>query len=318
MERSRVVRWLPVALALGCTVAAGAAAEEARPGDAQSDLLGAADRAFEEGRLDEALQLYTKLARVAALETQGYAHYKAAWCHVNLGGDREALDEFMTAVRLSAEHPGVEPLARVAQVARRDLALPASRVVEPSRALDLFRRLASSDSEARVMTERFAEALQDQGRLQDAVVAFRALMAESPSSDRLCAWQLRVAESVRAVGARRELAPEVVRSIDLMRAFVAVDHPVEVEASCRVDVAQFALEAAMAWHREALGSQRQPGTLDRETMSQAARVYAAVLAAFVDLDQLPLEGWSPTERPTIERVRRWRAELEQRAAPPRP
>jgi hypothetical protein len=162
--------------------------------------------------------------------------------------------------------------------------------------------------------ERFAETLEDQGRFRDAIEAFRALMAESPPSERFCAWQLGVAESVRAVGARRDFAREVERSIDLMRAFVAADHAADVEATCRVDVAQLALEAATVWHREALGSPAQPGTLDRETMGQAARVYAAVLAAFADLDQLPLEGWSAADRPTTERVQRWQAELEQRAA----
>jgi hypothetical protein len=58
--------------------------------------------------------------------------------------------------------------------------------------------------------------------------------------------------------------------------------------------------------------------MDRETMSQAARLYSRVLASFGDLDQLPLSEWPTTTRPTQARVRQWIADLEQHGATSQP
>jgi tetratricopeptide (TPR) repeat protein len=276
------------------------------------DVISRADRFFEEGQLDAALSLYTKVVAAQDPALQSYARYKAAWCHINLSQDRAALEQFVAVIRLAAESPNDPQAARLAQVARQDIVLPYSRIGQPSRAWDFFYRIAPA--EAPQMLERLAATYDDQGQFQNAVTIYRILMTRLPATDRLCLYQTRVAESVRAVGRRPDQVDELGRTMDLMNAFVAGDHPAETESTCRLEVAQLVLETATTWYREALGSQAAPGTLDRETMSQAARLYSRVLDSFSDLDQLPLSGWSPTTRPTQARVRQWLAELEQHGA----
>src|SRR5690606_18600179 len=66
---------------------------------------------------------------------------------------------------------------------------------------------------------------------------------------------------------------------------------------------------ATAWHREAIGTDDQPGTNDRNTMRAAAAMYRLVLDRFPDMEDIQFPDIDRRDWPTQYRISYFYAEL---------
>ncbi len=142
--------------------------------------------------------------------------------------------------------------------------------------------------------------------------AARAEAARSSleNSERSCLVRTRVVScAVRNGRPSEHLVERVRETVEQMRVFVAGDHSAEAERRCRAATARVVVDEATRWHREAVGTDVHPGTLNEETMELALRAYRLALASFADLDELGVTGWSADRAPTVPRVTYWMAEL---------
>jgi hypothetical protein len=186
--------------------------------------------------------------------------------------------------------------------------LPYARVGQPARALAFFRRQASSDAEALEMLESLAELYADTGQWPESIATHHALMVEAPGSDHLCLWQSRVTGAVIASRPKPDQVTEITCLLDVSRTFAAHPHPDADVVACRVSAARTVYETAVAWHREAIGTDTQPGTRDHRTMDLASRLYEQA-SSLEGLDSLQFPDIEQADWPTLPRIAYARAEL---------
>jgi len=243
---------------------------------------------FAEGDLDSALRFYERVLQTppARNPVYGYALYKQAWAHYNAERYRESLEAFVRTVELAQRHPELADVENLARQSRRELVMPYAHVGRPSQALAFFRRYARDDDTALEMLESLAVLYQDTGRWAEAIATHHALLAERPRTAAACRWQGRVVAAVVASRPKDEQLRELRRWLDLRD---SLRRDVDVGA-CSAEAASQALQLAIAWHREAVGTDAQPGTRDERTMSSAEALYDLVLRAFPDLDGMDLPG----------------------------
>ena len=118
----------------------------------------------------------------------------------------------------------------------------------------------------------------DQGKHRQAMVVYRKLMALSPGSEQLCAWQVRV---VRCSLASRDKAGQLVEARRLIAAHgllkkrqAASKADAKLLATCKQDTAGMLRELATTWHGEAQRTQNE------ETYRLARLAYEAYLENF--------------------------------------
>jgi tetratricopeptide (TPR) repeat protein len=265
---------------------------------------------FQRGDMDAARQFYERVLETPAEQNPlfGFALYKLAWVHYNLEDFRGALEQFTRVLSHAREHPEAHDAAALSRQARRELVLPYARVGQPSRALAFFRRQTSSEPEALEMLESLAELYTDTGQWPESLATHHLLMAEAPESDHLCLWQSRVTGAVIASRPKPEQVTEITRLLDVSRAFAARAHPEADVVACRVAAARAAYETAVAWHREAIGTEQQPGTRDRRTLALAAALYEQA-SRVEGLETLEFPDIERADWPTRARIAYARAEL---------
>ena len=69
------------------------------------------------------------------------------------------------------------------------------------------------------------------------------------------------------------------------------------------------IDLATAWHREAIGTDTQPGTNDRGTMELATKLYRLILKNFPDMEQMEFPDIDKRDWPTEYKVSYYYAEL---------
>lgn len=274
--------------------------------------LSFAEHYFNDGDMSAARQFYAKVLEYPP-ETPnpvyGYALYKQAWVMYNLEDFRGALTQFVNVLEFVQEHPDSRDATNLARQSRHELVLPYSRVGRPNQALQFFRRYATDDAQAFEMLESLAELYYDTGQWPETIQVYHTLMSEQASSDRLCYWQSRVTNAIISSRPKPDQVTEVQRLVDVMDAFAAASHPAESQTECRQVTATVLVELSTAWHREAIGTDEQPGTNDRNTMNLAGQLYRLLTERFPDMEQLEFPDIDRRDWPTLYRVQYFYAEL---------
>jgi tetratricopeptide (TPR) repeat protein len=273
--------------------------------------LAFAERAFEEGDLERAGELYGRVLEFPPERNPvyGYALYKSAWVLYNAEDFRGSLERFVRVIELVARLPDLRDGANLARQARRELVLPYARVGSPNQALAFFRRLMPSEEAALETYERLGELYFDTGEWPDAISVYQSLLATAPSSARVCRWQLRIANAIVSSRPKNEQVRELVRLGDLRALFARSIRDRAAVRQCDEEAAALVIGTAVAWHREAVGTDTQPGTHDATTMRLASGLYALALRAFPSIDRLRFPAVDPRDRPTEVRLRYYHAEL---------
>lgn len=266
---------------------------------------------FAEGDMGPALQFYGKVTEFPPDRNPiyGYALYKSAWAHYNQENYRGALQSFVETIEFATANPDATDAANLARQSRRELVLPYAMVGTPSRALEFFRRYATSDEQAQEMLESLAELYFDTGQWQNTIAVYHNLMSSAPNSDKLCYWQSRVTNAVISSKPKDEQVTELRRMVDVYDAFVGQTHPAEAVGECKAATAQILAWLATSWHREAIGTEQQPGTNDRSTMQLATRLYELLIQRFPDLESLEFPEIARDDWPTQYKVAYYYAEL---------
>lgn len=273
--------------------------------------LSFAEYYFGEGDMTAARQFYQKVVETPpeSNPVYGYALYKQAWVFYNLEDFRGALQQFVSVLEFAQQNPDARDVTNLARQSRRELVLPYSRVGRPNQALQFFQRYATNQEQAYEMLESLAELYFDTGQWPETIQIYHTLMSEQPRSDKLCLWQSRVTNAIVSSRPKAEQVTEVQRLVDMERAFREQGHPQAAVGECRQHTAQVLFELSVAWHREAIGSEAQPGTNDRTTMNLATQLYRIAIDNFPDMEQLEFENIRREDWPTLYRVSYFYAEL---------
>ncbi|MGE0787620.1 MAG: tol-pal system YbgF family protein [Sandaracinaceae bacterium] len=272
--------------------------------------LAFAEHHFERGELGEARQFYERVLTIepARNSVYGYAQYKLAWVLYNLDDFAGALSAFVRVLEHTRAFPDEPSSPSLARQARRELVLPYARVGSIDRALAFFRRVSASDDEAYEMLESLGTLYHDNGEWPRSIAVHHRLMADRAASDELCEWQLRILDATVASRPKPEQRREAERTAALRATYAAASHPAERIRRCDDRTAVELVTLAVAWHREAIGTETAPGTRDARTMDEAIAVYDLALDQR-GLASLPLDGIDRRDRPSLATLRAFRADL---------
>ncbi len=275
--------------------------------------LSFAEYFFGEGEMDNALQFYQKVTEIPPDRNPvyGYAIYKQAWVLYNKEDFRGALQKFVETIEFAVANPEARDVENLARQARRELILPYAQVGNPARALEFFRRYATNEEMAQGMFESLGDLYFDTGQWNNAISIFHDLMAASPASNKLCYWQGRVTNAIISSKPKADQTREVQRMVDLYDTFTATgnSHTPESVTACKQTTASILVELSTAWHREAIGTENQPGTNDHATMGLATQLYKLVLDKFPDMETMQFPDIDHRDWPTNYRVSYFYAEL---------
>ena len=266
---------------------------------------------FNEGEMAAALRFYDKVTEFPPERNPvyGYALYKSAWAHYNRENFRGALQAFVETIEFATQNPDATDAANLARQSRRELVLPYAMVGRPGQALDFFKRYATTEEQALEMLESLAELYYDTGQWTETISVYHTLMAEQPNGDKLCYWQARVTNAVISSSSKPDQVRELRRMVDVYDAYVQSSHPDETVTQCKSETAGILAWLATAWHREAIGTEEQPGTNDNATMDLSSRLYRLLIDRFPDMEELEFPNIARDDWPTVYRVSYYYAEL---------
>ena len=274
--------------------------------------LSFAEYYFNEADMRAALQFYGKVTEFPPQRNPiyGYALYKSAWAYYNIEDYRGALRKFVEVVEFATQNPEARDAANLARQSRREMVLPYAMVGTPNQALAFFRRYTTSSEDACETFDALGELYYDTGQWGNTITVYQGLIAEQPRSEKTCYWQSRVSNAIISSRPKPEQVREVQRLVDLYDVFMGQGgHSQESQAQCKQSAASILVELATAWHREAIGTDDQPGTNDRGTMELASRLYRMVIDKFPEMEQMQFPDIDRRDWPTQYKVSYYYAEL---------
>lgn len=273
--------------------------------------LSFAEYYFQQGDMRAAQQFYQKVTEIPPERNKvyGYAVYKQAWCHYNLEDYKAALQSFVETIEFGKSNPEAHSVANLMKQSRRELVMPYAQVGNPGRALDFFSRYAKDEDQAFEMFESLGELYFDTGKWPQVIAIYHELMAERSKDDKLCYWQTRVTNAVVSSKPKKAQVTEVQRMLDVWDSYNSESHSEEAQKTCKQASASVLIDLATAWHREAIGTDTQPGTNDRGTMEQASKLYRLVLTKFPDMESMKFPNIDKRDWPTEYKVSYYYAEL---------
>ncbi|MDH5674138.1 MAG: tetratricopeptide repeat protein [Myxococcales bacterium] len=273
--------------------------------------LSFAEYYFQQGDMGAAKQFYQKVTEIPPERNRvyGYAVYKQAWCDYNLEDFKGSLQRFVETIEFAQENPEAHNVENLARQSRREMIMPYAQVGNPGRALEFFSRYAKDEDQAFEMFESLGELYYDTGQWPEVIAVYHKLIAEKSDSEKVCYWQTRVANAVISSKPKKEQVVEVQRMLDLYDSYADSSHSGDAKKSCRQSAASVLIELATAWHREAIGTDTQPGTNDKGTMEQATKLYRMILKNFPDMEEMEFPDIDKRDWPTEYKVSYYYAEL---------
>jgi tetratricopeptide (TPR) repeat protein len=273
--------------------------------------LSFAEYYFQEGDMRAAKQFYAKVTEIPPERNKvyGYALYKQAWCDFNLEDFKASLQHFVETIEFGTQHPEAANVQNLVTQSRRELVVPYAQVGDPVKALDFFRRFSKDDEQAYGMYESLGELYFDTGQWPKVITVYHKLMAERSADDKVCYWQTRVTNAVISSAPKAKQVVEIERMVELYEAFNAGKHKDESKQVCKQAAASVLIDSATAWHREAIGTETQPGTNDRSTMELSAKLYRGLLKSFPEMEQMEFPDIDKRDWPTEYKVSYYYAEL---------
>ena len=233
-----------------------------------------ADHYFDRGDMGEARRLYQQAARFTDSPVYGYVLYRLGWCWLSLSDPRQALGQFVKALRSRGSWKGTRDNRTVLeQELLRDLVWTYSQVGRADRAWHLFRR--AGQWHAQSMLEALAGVYYRQGKYAAAVKIYRKLIALFPWHRELCDWQYRVLKVTLTGSTKKQ---QVVEGKRLLAIYQFLNRRGGLDrtvlARCRANASGVLRELATTWHREAQKTRNQ------ETHGRAELLYRQYLKAF--------------------------------------
>ena len=273
--------------------------------------LSFAEYYFQQGDMRAAQQFYQKVTEIPPERNRvyGFAVYKQAWCYYNLEDYRGALQSFVETIEFAQENPEAHNVQNLLKQSRRELVMPYAQVGNPQKALDFFRRYAKDDPQAYEMFESLGELYFDTGQWPEVISVYHKLMSERSENHKVCYWQGRVTQAVISSKPKPKQVVEIQRMVDLYESYSSGKHKEGEIKSCKQSAASVLIDLATAWHREAIGTDTQPGTNDRGTMEQASKLYRLILDKFPDMEAMEFPDIDKRDWPTEYKVSYYYAEL---------
>ena len=273
--------------------------------------LSFAEYYFQQGDMKAAQQFYQKVTEIPAERNKvyGYAIYKQAWCYYNLEDFKHSLQSFVETIEFGTQNPEASNVENLVRQSRKELVMPYAQVGSPDRALEFFKRYAKDDDQAFDMFESLGELYFDTGKWPEVISVYHALMGERPSDDKVCYWQTRVANAIISSKPKNQQVTEVERMIDLWQTYDKGNHKEDAKKLCKQSAASVLIDLSTAWHREAIGTDTQPGTNDRGTMELASKLYRLLLKSFPDMESMQFPDIDKRDWPTEYKVAYFYAEL---------
>lgn len=273
--------------------------------------LSFAEYYFQQGDMRAAQQFYQKVTEIPPERNKvyGYAVYKQAWCHYNLEDFKRSLQSFVETIEFGTQNPEAANVENLVRQSRKELVMPYAQVGSPERALEFFKRYAKDDDQAFEMYESLGELYFDTGKWPEVISIYHSLMAEKSGDDKVCYWQTRVANAIISSKPKPQQVTEVERMVDLWQTYDKGQHKEEAKKICKQAAASVLIDLSTAWHREAIGTDTQPGTNDRGTMELASKLYRLLLQAFPDMESMEFPDIDKRDWPTEYKVAYFYAEL---------
>jgi TolA-binding protein len=165
-----------------------------------------ADKGNRKETLQKALETYRRAAAYTESSVYGYALYKQAWVHYNLGNWNEALDLFKAVIffgDLPTSTVAPDKKLALAREARKDYVRTYSHVGSPKAAPDDFARVGGKD--ARDMLKSLAGLYYDEGKDRDAILVYHGLIVADPASLEAPSFQARIVTCAGRMG-KKDLA----------------------------------------------------------------------------------------------------------------
>jgi len=223
----------------------------------------------------------------------GYAHYKLAYVHWNLGDFAKALGQMVRVVELGNDKSNSKQARALANSARRDLIALYALSGNPAKAYSFFRRLlpatATRDEQTFQMMRALGQSLSDTGHYDGAVVLYRDLLKRDRGV-RSCEHQTDLTYAIRArVSNKPDMLAALKQQLAGYLLFRKAKHPARAKQRCASSTGSQLVDMAMLWHLEAVGSGGVRGTGSKETMELAAQLYRLVIDNFTDEQIASLE-----------------------------
>jgi tetratricopeptide (TPR) repeat protein len=249
----------------------------------------------EEGNMAKAIEYYDKILGLQNSRVYGYALYKKAWCLYNLQEYTQCLETFEKVIQYGEQNPDNPDSADLVRTARMELPQAYAQTGRPDQAWRYFTRIGG-DLVVKMM-ETLAEYYYSQGEHDNAIIAYHELMDKNRDSDKLCDYQYWITQSrmvqasttggsgttVSSQDAKQAIIDEIKNMVEVWKLFVVQNgsrHSTDSVTQCSWYAADFCVDTAVRWHREAAGSEQMPGTGDHATMDKAAQLYQVFLDNF--------------------------------------
>ena len=219
----------------------------------------------------------------------GYARYKLAYVHWNVGEYKEAINEFKKVIEYANQHSNLPNAKQLRKSARRDLIPVYAASGRPEVAYRFFKPLAGdkggSDKKTLHMLRELGHAYLDTGFYREAITLYQDLMGRD-RSDWFCFYQAQITQAVQAMKSsdKSGIKKELDRMVTVRNDFIKEGHSSKKKLQCSNKTAELLSETAMSWHLEAVGSGGVRGTGDKKTMDLAAYLYKKVTENFTSRD----------------------------------
>ncbi len=285
--------------------------------------LSFAEHYFDTGEMENARLFYERVLAVQDENNQvfGYATYKMAWVLYNLSDYEGSLQKFFEVIEYGRQHPNAPSVRSLLGNARMELVTVYAQVygnaqhpLNPSNALNTFRRYANDEANAYDMFEKLAELYHDNGQWANSISMYHTLMEARSSDDKICFWQSQVARAVIASRPKPEQMTEVQRLIDVYNTFRQSQRAETARHQCRDHAARVTFDVASHWHLEAIGraadgAAQTRGTRDPNTMRMVGELYQKLLDEFPDFDEVEFPEYQRADWPTRYRIAYYRADM---------
>jgi tetratricopeptide (TPR) repeat protein len=249
----------------------------------------------EEGDMAKALEYYEKILGIPGNAVYGYSLYKKGWCLYNLQEFTKCLQTFEEVITYAEQNPDNPDSAELLRTARLEIPQAYAQTGRADQAWRYFERVGG-DLKVKMM-QSLAQYYYTQGEHENAIVAYHELMDKDRDSDSLCDYQYWITQSrmaqastvggVASEGTKQSIVDEIANMVEVWKLFVVQNgsrHSADAVTMCTWYSADFCIDTAVRWHREAAGTDQMPGTGDRTTMAKAADLYKLFLDTFGDPD----------------------------------
>ena len=177
-----------------------------------------AEKGNRQESLHKALESYKRAAAYTESSIYGYALYKQAWVHYNLGAWNEALDLFRAVIffgDLPTSTVAPDKKLALAREARKDYVRTYSHVGSPQAAPDDFGRVGGKD--ARDMLKGLAGLYYDEGKDRDAALVYHALIVAAPQAPDAVVFQARIVTCAGRMGKKQLAVQQALRFAEMLR-----------------------------------------------------------------------------------------------------